>query len=102
MKPSDQTPNADTEVGNFVEIALGQQGAYFVPTDYWDEIDAALHQYVERNIDRVLTIKTLAGSDLLLPVSRIGDVVTSTPEARARNREIARAINAEKGFEDDD
>lgn len=90
------------DIGEFVELTLkNEDGAYYVGAGHWDEIDAAYHQFIERRLDKVLSLITLAGGDLLLPISHVSAVSRSTPEVRAKNARIGAAIKSEQGFVDD-
>lgn len=91
----------EMDLGTFVSLNLIGDESYYIPASYWDEVDAALHQYTERAIDKVLSFTTLAGADVLLPVSRVSDASISTPDAREKNRAIARVVKAEQGYADD-
>lgn len=88
-----------TEVGAFIVLTVGtNESVYHVVPGEWDEIDGALHNWVERKIDRLLALTSTNGADVLLPASRISDVFHSTPESRARGRELEAALKAEGGF----
>lgn len=89
-------------VGSFIQVYIRENGGqYHVDTQHWDEIDAALHQYIERGIDRVLSLTSTCQKEILIPVSRVSDASTSTPESRQRNREIMAALKAEDPFSED-
>jgi len=84
---------------SYIAIFLENEDANFrVETHHWDEIDAAYHQYVERRIDRVLTLDSTDGTPLLIAASRIGGVSISSPESRERIRAIEAALKQEAGF----
>ncbi len=89
---------SNVEIGTFVAVSLVSSETYWIPERYWDEIDAAFHNFIERRIDKLLSLTTLAGAEILIPVSRIGDVGLSTPETRDRTRALDRAMQAEQGF----
>lgn len=91
----------DTDVGTFLCIYIRYDGgAFHVAESYWDEIDAAFHQYVERNINRVLSLTNTNGADLLLPACQIGAVLRTTPESRERQRKLDAASKIETGFQE--
>lgn len=87
------------ELGSWVMLFTTQgQSMYFVDAAHWDEIDAAHGHWIERRIDRVLSLVGRDGSDIRIAASRISDFCLSTPEARARGRELEAAEKAESGF----
>lgn len=97
MQGESVTPT--TELGSFVRLYIVENGgAYHVMEDHWDEIDAAYHNWIERKIDRVLSLVGNNGSDILLAASRISEVCRMTPECRQRARELEAAEKAESGF----
>lgn len=73
-------------------------GKYHVERSHWDELDAAYHHWIERRIDRVLSLTLMDGTPLLIAASRIEELTLSTPESRRRSRELAEAEKAEGGF----
>jgi len=75
-------------------------GKYHVDMQHWDELDAAYGNWIEKKIDRVLTLTCLDGGPLLIAVSRIAELCPSTPEIRQRSREQGEALKAETGFAD--
>lgn len=75
-------------------------GKYHVEASHWDELDAAYHHWIERRIDRVLSLTCTDGGALLIAASRIAELAMSTPETRARSRELAEACKAEGGFQE--
>jgi hypothetical protein len=90
---------ADVELGTFVAVSIRDDDSYYqVNPEHWDEIDAALHNFIERRINKVLALTTNSGSALLLPASMISSVLMSTPEIRVRHRALAAAAKAEEGF----
>lgn len=89
------------EIGTFLAVYIRYDGGvHHVMASHWDEIDAALHQQVERNIDRVLTLTNCNGAEIMLPASQIGAATRSTPESRERQRERDAAFKVEGGFEE--
>lgn len=89
------------ELGSWVAVFVVENaGKYHVSVDHWDEIDAAMHHWAERRIDRVLTLTSNDGEALLIPASRISDVSRSTPVSRERQRALEAASKAEMGFEE--
>lgn len=91
----------DASAGSFVQVFIVHDGGcYHVEAHHWDAIDAALHQWIERRVDKVLALTCTNGCDLLLPASRIGEVCMSTPVTRERGREQDAAMKAEGGFAD--
>jgi hypothetical protein len=73
---------------------------YFVDATHWDEIDAAYGHWIERRIDRVLSLVSRDGGEVRIAVSRVSDFCLSTPEVRARARELDAAEKAESGFQE--
>lgn len=85
--------------GSFVQVYIRENGGrYHVQPEHWDEFDAAYHHWVERRIDRVLSLTCNDGGPLLVAASRISEIVMSTPENRERDRELVEALKAESGF----
>jgi hypothetical protein len=93
---------SDVEVGTFIVMTLtnSETSVYHIAREHWDEIDGAMHNWIERRIDRVLALRSTNGHDCLVPASRINDVFMSTPEGRARGRELDAAMKAEAGFQE--
>jgi len=92
---------SDVEIGTFIAVYVREDGGcYHVHDRQWDEIDAALHNWIERRIDRVLALTTCDGADLLVPASRLAEVTRSTPETRDVSRKRDAAMKAENGFEE--
>lgn len=91
----------ETELGTFLAVYIRyDNGVHHVLDSHWDEMDAALHQFVERNIDRVLTLTNCNGAEIMLPASQVGAVVRTTQESRQRQRERDAAFKAEGGFDE--
>lgn len=92
---------AELGLGAFVVVTVvGEDSAWWVEPEMWDEADAAYHNWIERRIDRVLSFTTDAGAPLLLAASRIGALALTSPEIRAKMRAIDAARKAESGFEE--
>lgn len=91
------TPTID--VGSYVAVFLVENsGKYHVEPSHWDELDAAYHHWIERKIDRVLTLTCTDGGPVLLAASRIDSLTLVTPETRKRSFELQEALKAEGGF----
>ena len=85
--------------GSYAALYLdGESGEFHIQPHHWDEIDAAYHNWVERRIDRVLSLTCDDGRPLLIAASRVGGLAMSTPEYRQRSRELDDARKAEGGF----
>lgn len=88
-----------TESLSWIDVYLVPPGGhYHVSLEHWDEIDAAYHHWIERRIDRVLTLTCADSEPLMIAASRVGEFSRSTPEGRARGRVITDAVKAETGF----
>lgn len=91
--------SATADFGSHIALFVVENaGKYHVDLAHWDELDAAYHHWIERRIDRVLSLNCTDGGPLLIAASRIAEVTTSTPETRARSRELEEAYKAETGY----
>lgn len=91
-----ETIEAGTYICLFVLDGAGNK--YHVDESFWDEIDAAYHNWIERKIDRVLALTCSDGGPVLVAASRISELCLSSPEIRMRGREQSEALKAEGGF----
>lgn len=90
------------EYGSYVCVFVVENaGKYHVDLSHWDELDGAYHHWIERKIDRVLSLTCTDGGPLLLAASRITELCQSTPETRERSRQLEAACKAESGFAGD-
>ncbi len=91
--------SATAEAGSYIALFLiATDGKYHVEAGHWDEIDAAYNHWIERRIDKVLSLTCNDGGPLLIAASMIGGLALSTPATRQRSRELDEAIKAESGF----
>jgi hypothetical protein len=89
------------DAGTYVALFVVENaGKYHVEAVHWDELDAAYHHWIERRIDRVLSLTCTDGGPLLIAASRIAELCMVTPETRQRQRELESAFKAEAGYSD--
>lgn len=86
-------------VGTYARVYIRENGGcYHIDASFWDEIDAAFSDWIERHRDRVLHLKGYDGREIQIAASRISDMSLATPEARARTRDLEAAEKAEAPF----
>jgi hypothetical protein len=93
------TSDNPIELGSWVSVFVIENGPmHQLKPEHFDEIDAALGNWVERRIDRLLHLVTLNGGDMIIPASRICSAVLSTPATRELQSRLVAASKAEEGF----
>ena len=91
--------NGTPDAGSMLRLYVVENGGvYLVDLSHWDEIDAAYGDWIERKRDRILCLSGINGGDIRIAASRISEFCNSTPETRARMRDIEAAEKAESGF----
>lgn len=86
-----------TEIGTTVRVFTRYAGDWCIAPEHWDEMDAAIGHWLSsgRTADRLLTLTTPEGSDVVLLASEIVGMSRSTRDSRRRVREWNRIAKSE-------
>lgn len=81
--------------GTFIRL-WEEHGEVAVDVTYAEPLGLALEAWVERNMDSVVSLRTLSGDLYKTKASNIDSFMVSTPEGRRRTLELEKAQGDEK------
>lgn len=86
-------------VGNYVALYLENNSYYRIEPEYWNELDAAYGNWVEKKIDKLLCLVELSGEEIRIAASKINDMRLATLAGRAKGELVSKALKDELGFQ---